>query len=153
MKLSTHFTLAEMVASQTASRKGIDNNPTKDEVRALRALCQNILEPVRLHFGAPVIVSSGYRGPKLNRAVGGSKTSQHCSGEAADFTVQGFSNLKVCRWIEANLPADQLIYEFGENGWIHCSYGPRHRRQTLSAVKRRSFGRLRTVYRNGLFYG
>lgn len=149
MKLAPHFTLAELIASQTAVRKGIDNTPSDAEIEALRALAVNVLEPVRKHFKKPVIVSSGYRGPKLNRAVGGSKSSQHCFGEAADFTVQGVSNLEVCKWIAENLEFDQLIYEFGEAGWIHCSYGPRMRKQRLSAVKRRSYGRLKTVYLAG----
>lgn len=136
-RLSRHFTLAEMTRSQTASRKGIRNEPGPDEIRALTLLCENVLEPARKHFGAPVIVTSGYRSPRLNRAIGGSGSSQHCKGEAADFTVSRHSNLEVCRWIEANLDYDQLIYEFGESGWIHCSFSrDRTRNQELSAVRR-----------------
>lgn len=145
MKLSPHFTLAEMVASQTASRHGLYNNPSPSEIERLTALCENVLEPVREHFKAPVIVSSGYRGPEVNRKVGGSRSSQHCSGEAADFTVVGVTNLDVCEWIRDNLDFDQLIYEFGESGWIHASYGPRMRHQCLSAIRKGK----RTVYTSG----
>ncbi|WP_370180233.1 D-Ala-D-Ala carboxypeptidase family metallohydrolase [Alteriqipengyuania sp.] len=135
--LSAHFTLDEMTRSQSAQRKGIRNEPGPDEVRALKLLCDKVLEPVREHFGEPVIVSSGYRSPRLNRAIGGSGSSQHCKGEAADFTVRGQSNLAVCRWMEANLNYDQLIYEFGEDGWIHVSFSRhRMRNQELRAVRR-----------------
>jgi hypothetical protein len=134
-RLSPHFLLSEMTVSQTASRLGIRNVPGPNQIAALTALCLNVLEPVRVHFGRPVIVSSGYRSPAVNRAVGGSSTSQHTRGEASDFTVPGVSNLEVCRWIAKNTQFDQLIYEFGESGWVHCSYGPRHRRQLLSAKR------------------
>jgi len=90
-KLSTHFTLKEMIISETASREGIDNTPTKKEIENLRQLCINVLEPLRkglrLKFNnnSVLIVTSGYRGKKLNTAIKGSKTSQHVNGEAADF--------------------------------------------------------------------
>ncbi len=135
-KLTDNFTLAEMVRSQQASRRGIPNNPGSREVVALRILCENVLQPVREHFGRPVNVSSGFRSPRLNRAIGGSGTSQHCLGEAADFTVSGVSNLEVCRWMERRLNYDQLIYEFGEPGWVHCSFSAdRMRNMELSAVR------------------
>lgn len=146
-QLSEHFTLAEMTRSNTAVRKGIPNVPNGDATRALTLLCEKVLEPVRAHFGKPVAVTSGYRSPRLNVAIGGSATSQHCKGEAADFTVQGESNLDVCRWLQANLNYDQLIYEFGEAGWVHCSFSAHQtRNQELSAVKQGG----RTIYRQGL---
>ncbi len=146
-QLSANFTLAEMILSRTAHRRGIDNTPPPAAVTALRALAQNVLQPVRDHFGRPVIVTSGFRAPALNRAIGGSASSQHTLGEAADFTVAGVSNLQVARWIVANLPFDQLIYEFGEGGWLHVSYrAGRLRRQILRAEKRDG----RTVYLAGL---
>lgn len=120
-KLSPNFTLGEMIASQAASRRGIDNTPGIAATAALEALCQNVLQPVRDNYG-PVIVSSGYRSRTVNRAIGGSGNSQHCLGQAADFRVSGESNLAVCQWIMRNLKFDQLIYEFGERGWVHCSY-------------------------------
>ena len=136
-QLSEHFTLAEMTRSTTALRKGIPNAPSVDNVRALTLLCDKVLEPVRAHFGKPVIVTSGYRSPRVNMAVGGSGSSQHCFGEAADFTVQGVGNLEVAQWIQANLNYDQLIREFGDDGWVHCSYSARQmRNQELTATKK-----------------
>ena len=146
-RLSPSFTLAEMIVSQTAARRDIDNSPPPAVIAALSALCVNVLQPVRDHFDRPVIVTSGYRSPELNRAIGGSSTSQHCKGEAADFTVAGVSNLEVARWMEARLNYDQLIYEFGESGWIHCSWRDgRLRNMELSAVRRGG----RTRYLPGL---
>lgn len=137
MQLTEHFTLAEMTISQTAARKGIRNVPGDREVRALRTLCERVLEPVRARFRSPVVISSGYRSPRLNVAIGGSASSQHCFGEAADFTVPGISNLAVSQWMEQHLVYDQVIYEFGESGWIHCSYREdRLRNMELSAVRR-----------------
>jgi len=136
MQLSQNFSLAEMVRSQTAQRRGIPNNPGRAETLALRTLCDNVLQPVREHFGAPVNVSSGFRSPRLNRAIGGSGSSQHCIGEAADFTVAGKSNLEVCKWMERRLNYDQLIYEFGESGWVHCSFSAsRMRNMELTAAR------------------
>lgn len=135
MNLTEHFTLAEMVRSQTATRRGIDNTPGPAEIAALRELCLHVLEPVRAHYGRPVIVTSGYRSPMLNKRIGGSATSQHCKGEAADFTVPGVPNLHVCRWMEAKLNYDQLIYEFGEGGWVHASWRVPYRNMELSAKR------------------
>lgn len=146
-QLSPHFTLAELTVSQTAARKGISNVPPAEAVAALKLLCEKVLEPLRAHYGRPVVVSSGYRAPRVNVAVGGSASSQHCFGEAADLRVPGVSNLEVCRWLQANLAYDQLIYEFGESGWVHVSYS-RHRlrNEELSAKKVRG----RTQYLKGL---
>ena len=119
--LSPHFTLAEMTSSTAAVRRGLDNTPSPAVTDALARLCIRVLEPVRLHFG-PVRVTSGYRSPAVNAAIGGAKSSQHVMGEAADFTVPGVSNLDVCQWMMRTLRYDQLIYEFGEAGWVHCSW-------------------------------
>lgn len=148
MQLSEHFTLAEMTASQAAVRRGIANVPGPAALLALKALCGNVLEPVRAHFGKPVVVSSGYRSPKVNVAIGGAPTSQHCLGEAADFTVPGISNLDVCQWMMRALKYDQLIYEFGEAGWVHVSWrAGRLRHQELTA-RRGKFGKV--AYLQGL---
>ena len=142
MQLSANFYLAEMVTSQTALRRGIPNDPGPEEVAALKLLCQKVLQPVRDHFAVPVTISSGYRSPRLNTAIGGSATSQHCFGEAADFTIAGLSNLEVCKWMERHLNYDQLIYEFGEEGWVHCSFSA-DRMRNMELTAKRIGGRVR----------
>lgn len=146
MQLSPNFSLAELTRSQTALRKGLSNVAPDWAVPKLKLVCEHILEPVRAHYGRPVRVLSGYRSPEVNVAVGGAATSQHCKAEAADFVVPGVSNLAVCQWIQRNIPFDQLIYEFGEAGWVHCSWrdGPL-RGQELTAR-----GGGKTVYLRGL---
>lgn len=137
MNLSPHFTLAEMTISQAAARHGLNNQPGPRAIAALTALCLNVLEPVREHFGSPVIVSSGYRARPVNAVIGGADNSQHCDGEAADFRVQGVANIDVCQWMMKHLTYDQLIYEFGAGGWVHVSYRTGGlRNQELSAVRR-----------------
>ncbi len=128
MQLSRNFSLQELIKSDTAIRKGIDNNPNADQIEKLKALCENILQPVRDHFGR-VKVTSGYRSPDLCSAIGSSVNSQHAKAEAADFECIGVDNAELADWINQNLPYDQLICEFytpGEpnSGWIHCSYIP-----------------------------
>lgn len=136
MKLSPNFTLGELVASQSAARRGLDNTPSPQVIGALKDLCVHVLQPLREHFDRPVVVSSGYRSIAVNKSISGSSTSQHTKGEAADFTIPGISNLAVCQWIQRNLKYDQLIYEFGESGWIHCSYRVgRLRSMDLRAVR------------------
>ncbi len=135
MNLTPHFTLAEMTRSETASRRGIANVPGPAVIKALELLCVNVLEPVRAHYGLPVIVTSGYRSPKVNAAIGGSSTSQHCFGMAADFTVAGVRNIDVAQWMQRRLKYDQLIYEFGESGWVHCSWNS-HRLRNMELTAR-----------------
>lgn len=147
MNLSPNFTLAEMIRSSTASRRGIDNTPPPAIIERLRLVCEHVLEPVRAHYKRPVIVTSGYRSPALNSAIGGSGTSQHSQGEAADFTVHGVSNIEVCRWMEKTLHYDQLIYEFGEDGWIHASWSARRQRNMELTAKRVNG---KTVYLAGI---
>jgi len=149
-RLSQNFHLSEFLVSQTAARMGIDMSAPASVISNLAALCDNVLEPLRAHYEKPVIISSGYRPAALNRAIGGSSNSQHCKGQAADFRVLGVSNIKVCRWLEANRNYDQLIYEFGEAGWVHVSWRANYRNMELSAVKRRVWGRLKTVYLPGI---
>lgn len=140
MRLSDNFTLAEFTKSQTATRRGISNKPTAAHQEALRQLCVNVLEPTRAHFGRPIRITSGYRSAELNRAIGGSQTSQHSKGEAADFEIPGVDNRRVAKWIEANLTFDQLILEGASArdpnaGWIHVSYRvDRARKSVLTAT-------------------
>ena len=140
MNLSRNFSLQELIKSDTAIRKGIDNNPNADQIEKLKALCENILQPVRDHFGR-VKVTSGFRSVELCTAIGSSANSQHAKAEAADFEVMGTDNAELFDWIKDNLEPDQLILEFytpGEpnSGWIHCSYVPEGgRKQFLHAYK------------------
>ena len=133
--LSEHFTLAELTVSQTALRKGIDNTPPPPVIAALTALCGNVLEPIRKHFG-PVVVSSGYRSPALNKAIGGSASSDHCHGRAADFTVPGALDIDVAQWVMRHLRYDQLILEFPPQGWVHVSWRPANNRMQELTAKR-----------------
>ena len=140
MKLTPHFTLDEMVKSQTALRLGLDNTPDTDEMKSLLALCENVLEPVRIHWATPVVVNSGFRALRVNRAIGSRDSSQHAKGEAADIEIPGIDNLVLYYWIAEELDFDQLILECynGEpsSGWVHVSYvGLENRNQTLRIDK------------------
>lgn len=120
--LSPHFTLAELTASDTAAMRGIDNTPDANATEQLSDLANDTLEGIRtICKNNPVIISSGYRCPELNAAIGGATNSAHKYGCAADFTVPGFGNVKaVCKAIEPymkDLGIDQLIYE--NNSWVH----------------------------------
>lgn len=139
MKLSPHFTLAEMTASAAAARIGDGNQPQlAAQLDALKLLCLKVLEPVRAHFGRPVRVNSGYRSAKTNAAVGSSSTSQHRRGEAADIEIEGVSNADLAAWISDHAEFDQLILEAHRagdpnSGWVHVSYAVgRNRRQVLT---------------------
>lgn len=152
MKLSENFSLAEFTKSQAALRLGLDNSPSPQDIEALEKLCINVLQPIREYFG-PVVINSGYRSPDLNNAIGGSATSQHCYGQAADIECPGHSNYDVAAWISKNLPFDQLILEFytpgdPSSGWIHVSWKheQQNRARVLTAVKENGG----TIYRPGL---
>ena len=140
MQLTRNFSLQELTKSDTAIRKGIDNEPNADQIDKLKTLCEKVLQPVRDHFGR-VKVTSGYRSSELCVAIGSSINSQHAKAEAADFEVMGTDNAELADWIYANLDFDQLILEFytpGEpnSGWIHCSYTTdQPRKQFLHAFK------------------
>jgi hypothetical protein len=143
MQLSEHFELAEFIISSTAKRAGISNMPTDAHLENIKLLCEKVLEPIRIHFARPIILSSGYRSAALNRAVGGSSSSQHCSGEAADIDMDGtnVTNAQIFNYIKDNLEFDQLIWEFGTDtnpDWVHVSYesNGRQRKQILRAVKK-----------------
>ena len=127
MKLSEHFSLSELTKSSTAERKGISNEPDEEAIENLILVCDQILEPVRTHYGKPFVPNSGFRCLELNRAIGSSDKSQHVTGQAVDFEVPGEDNKDVALWVVENCTFDQLILEFykeGEptSGWVHCSY-------------------------------
>ena len=153
MQLSEHFKLNEFTKSETAIRKRIDNTPNSEHAQNLKNVCEKILEPVRKHFGKPVRINSGYRGPALNAAVGGSSKSQHCNGEAVDFEIDGLPNPDLAKWVSENCEFDQIILEFydpkeGPNsGWVHASYTSKgsNRKQKLTALTENG----KTVYKPG----
>lgn len=151
IRLSKNFTLTEFTKSQTALRQGIDNRPGTIHLHNAKLLFGNVVQPVRDHFG-PTVINSGYRGPALNEAVGGSSKSQHCKGEAADIECPGTPNYDVAKWIEENLDFDQLILEFytpgiPDSGWVHVSYKAEgNRKSVLTAMKENG----KTVYKPGL---
>lgn len=136
--MPTYFTIAELTKSATATRLGIDNTPPNEAVTCLQSLITNILDPVRRSLGMPIFITSGYRSPKLNQAVGGSATSQHQLGQAADITAGSrYANARLF-WtiLRMQLPFDQLIWEYGDStgpDWIHISHKPNgnNRRKTL----------------------
>ena len=129
-----YFTLKELTKSDTAIRKGIKNIPNRQEEQNLIALIDNVLDPLREAYGKPIIVTSGFRCEELNRLVGGSKTSHHRTGQAADIrtvTDTPEENKKLYDLIiKLNLPFDQLIDEYNFD-WVHVSYAPKNRKQIL----------------------
>jgi putative chitinase len=145
-QLTEHFNLSEMTVSPTAKRLGLSNQPTAEHIENMRYCCEKILEPVRAKFG-PVTINSSYRAPAVNKAVGGSKTSQHVNGQAIDFEVKGVDNKKVADWVADNLEFDQVILEFytagdKNSGWVHASIkkGGGNRKQRLIAKKSKAGG-------------
>jgi hypothetical protein len=152
MNLSANFTLKELTKSDTATRLGIDNTPDEAVIESLKLLCENVLQPVRDHFGKSVTVNSGFRSPETNQATGGSKTSDHCKGQAADIEIEGISNPDLAHWIMDNCDYTQLILEFytqgqPNSGWVHVSFDPSNlKMQELTAVKVAG----KTTYLNGL---
>ena len=132
MQLTKNFSLEELTISQEAARNGLRNRPAQSQLAALKALCENILQPLRDRVKRPVVVTSGFRSTTVNRRVGGAPSSQHCKGQAADITVPGMKTAEVVALIRAmHLPFDQLVDEYGQ--WVHVSYGPRQRCQVLTA--------------------
>jgi len=153
MKITKNFHLKELIISSTAERLGIENKPNGEQLVSLSILTQAILQPIRDEFGV-VSISSGLRVPDLNKAIGGSKDSSHCKGEAADFECYSVSNYDLCSWIIAKLKFDQLILEFytrndPQSGWVHCSYkrDGSNRNQVMTAIKK---GKGKTDYLMGL---
>ena len=152
MNLTKNFTLSEMLKSETALRHDMDNTPTQDVISNLQALAVNVLQPVREHFAKGIKVNSGYRSPDVNAKVGGSRTSDHCQGMAADIEIPGVPNHELAEYIAKNYKFTQVILEFytqgiPDSGWVHVSYNPSNLKcQTLTAVKQEG----KTVYLPGL---
>lgn len=140
-QLTANFSLHELTKSETALRMGLDNTPGPVETEYLKILAERVLQPIRDHFQKGVKVNSGYRSPDSNAAVGGSRTSDHCKGQAADIEIPGVPNAELAQWIMDNLEYTQLILEFytpgiPDSGWVHVSYNPENlKRQELTAMK------------------
>jgi len=152
MNLTKNFTLEEMTKSETALRHGMDNTPGENEIGNLKVLCEKVLQPVRDHFGKGVKVNSGFRHPDVNAKVGGSRTSDHTRGQAADIEIPGIPNAELAEWIKDNLDYRQLILEFytpgvPDSGWVHVSYvAEDNKKEVLTATKKDG----KTVYLPGL---
>lgn len=141
-----------MIKSETALRYDMDNTPGDIEIANLQALCENILQPVRTAYGRGIKVNSGFRHPEVNAKVGGSKTSDHCRGMAADIEIPGIPNYDLAKYISENFQFTQIILEFytpgiPDSGWVHVSYDANNlKRQVLTALKENG----KTVYKPGL---
>jgi zinc D-Ala-D-Ala carboxypeptidase len=137
-RISKYVSYNEGVRSQTATRKGIKNTPTATELLRMKKVATEVFDKVREHFGIPLYVSSFFRCKELNTSIGGSKTSQHMSGEAIDIDADGLSitNKQIYDYIKDNLDFDQLIWEYGTDKnpeWVHVSYkySGKNRKQIL----------------------
>ena len=126
-KMSKHVSYKEGVYSTTALRLGLNNDPSDAHLQNMKLLSEKVFEPLRMHVGGPIKINSFYRGPELNKAIGGSSKSQHCHGQAMDIddTYGVMSNATMYNWIKDNLDFDQMIWEFGDDNnpaWVHVSY-------------------------------
>jgi hypothetical protein len=138
-KISNHISYKEGVNSNTATRRKLKNNPNETQLKSMVLVANSVFEPVRIHFNKRIRINSFFRCEKLNTVIGGSRTSQHCSGEAIDMDgMDGLSNSSIFHYIKDNLDFDQLIWEFGtdkEPSWVHVSFKKSgNRKQILKAV-------------------
>ena len=140
--ISEHISYREGVYSITATRLGINNTPEDDQLHFMEIIAEKVFEPLRDWVGGPIKINSFYRSPELNTAIGGSKTSQHCKGQAMDIddTLGRATNAEMFHWIKENLNFDQMIWEFGDDDnpdWIHISYvsEEKNRNRCLKAYK------------------
>jgi len=151
MILSPNFSLKELTTSEVATRNGLNNTPDDKTIANLKTLVETILQPLREHYGKSVRVSSGYRSPEVNSFVGGSKTSDHCKGQAADIEISGIANGDLAQYIAENFKFTQVILEFytqgiPDSGWVHVSYDANNLKcETLTATKINN----KTVYLKG----
>ena len=151
-QLTKNFSLHELTKSETALRYDMDNTPGAVEIANLTDLAGKVLQPIRDHYGKGVKVNSGFRHPEVNAKVGGSKTSDHCKGQAADIEIPGVPNAELAEWIKDNLEFRQLILEFytvgiPDSGWVHVSFvAGDNKKQVMTATKQNG----KTVYLPGL---
>jgi len=141
-KISKHVSYKEGVYSRTAQRLGLKNEPTEDHLINMRVIAEKVFEPLRVHVNGPIKINSFYRGPELNKAIGGSSKSQHCNGQAIDIddTFGHATNAEMYNFIKENLNFDQMIWEFGTDknpNWVHVSYvsEDKNRNRCLKAYK------------------
>lgn len=151
MQLSKNFSLSELIKSDVAIRCNINNTPDNQTILNLTVLANRILQPIRDYYNKPVIIHSGYRSPVLNKKIGGSNTSDHCKGMAADIVINGLDNYVLACFIRDNLKFKQVILEFytkiNNSGWVHVSYDSNDLKcQQLHAVKVNG----KIIYNNGL---
>jgi len=140
--ISKHISNKEGVYSNTALRKGIENKPNKEQLANMKLIAEKIFEPLRQYVGGPIKITSFFRCPELNKAIGGSTTSQHCKGQAMDIddTFGYKTNAEMYKFIKDNLDFDQMIWEFGDDNnpnWVHVSYvsPEKNRNKCLKAYK------------------
>lgn len=151
-QLTRNFSLHELTKSETAMRHDMENNPGPAETANLTELAGKVLQPIRDHYQKGVKVNSGFRHPDVNAKVGGSRTSDHCRGMAADIEIPGVANAELADWIQKHLEFTQLILEFytpgiPDSGWVHVSYDPKNlKKQVMTATKKDG----KTVYLPGL---
>ena len=142
MKVTEHVSYKEVIKSNTATRRGIENIPSGEQMENIKLLCENVFEPLREHVGGPIAINSLFRSVDLNRAIGGSSTSQHCAMNGAamdiDDTYGIMSNADMFEFIK-KLDFDQLIWEYGDDenpDWVHVSYKKNgNRKQILKCSK------------------
>jgi zinc D-Ala-D-Ala carboxypeptidase len=125
--ISKHISDREGVYSTTAIRRGLDNTPDAEQLLNMKLLAEKVFEPLREWVGGPIRINSFFRGPELNKAIGGSSKSQHCKGQAMDIDDGGCNktNAEMYRFIKDELEFDQMIWEFGDDknpNWVHVSY-------------------------------
>lgn len=140
--ISKNISYKESIHSETAKRRGIENKPSDENIANMMSIAEMIFQPLRDWVGGPIKINSFFRSPELNTAIGGSKTSQHCKGQAMDLDdVYGYkTNAEMYHWIKDNLDFDQLIWEFGDDenpNWVHVSYvdAQKNRNRCLKAYK------------------
>ena len=146
MKISKYLSLEELIHSETAIKRGINNYPTPSQIENLKIVGEKVFDVVREHFNEPLHISSGFRSVQLNTAIGGAGTSQHCYGQALDIDSKGkIKNSEIFNYIKKNLQFDQLIWEAGndkEPDWVHVSYntevGSKQRNSILKATKNKA---------------
>jgi len=137
--ISKHISYSEGTYSDTAKAKGIDNTPNEVQLAAMKLVAEKCFEPLREWYGKPIRINSFYRSPALNKAVKGSKTSDHVKGMAIDLDAGSNSeNLKLFNWLKDNVEYKQLIHEYGDKSgpeWVHISYDPKDLRTQLLYIK------------------